>query len=107
MQCLCAADHIRGHHPNPPCTRTSVRTGFASAGNLTSSLLSRGFGSLANGDPTQREPEDKTVTLTLTLTQFVRTSVTQTLTQTQLDLRYDPYIQTYIQFRFCISRNFS
>ena len=67
----------------------------------------RGLGSLANVDPTHREPEDKTVTLTLALTQFVRTSVTQTLTQTQLDLRYDPYIQTYIQFRFCISHNFS
>ena len=80
----------------------------------------RGVGSLANGDPTQSEPEVQTVTLTLTLTQFVRTSVTltltltqqvrtsvtQTLTQTQLDLRYDPYIQNYIQFRYCISHHF-
>lgn len=68
--------------------------------------ISRGLGSLANGDPTQSEPDDETVTLTLTLTQFVRTSVTQTLTLTQLDLRYEPYIQNYIQFGYCISHDF-
>ena len=42
------------------------------------------------------------MTQTLTLTQPARESVTQTQTQLGLLVRYDPYIQIYIQFQYCI-----